>query len=786
MDLDHPYRDPRDGGTARTAETAGAPPAPEEFAPVHGTVDLTTCDSEPIHVPGAVQPHGVLLAVERAGHRVVVASANTAQFLGRPLEQVLGRTLADLLGPELAEQVRAADALEDLAEPLVATVPTPAGPVPVDAVLHVSGERLVVELEPVGHAAGAATVSYRSTRAAVTRLAGSTGIDGLCARLAREVRQLTGFDRVMVYRFDAQWNGEVVAEDRREDLNAFLGLHYPASDIPAQARRLYTVNWTRLIADVHYAPSRLHPLLDPGSGAPLDLSHSVLRSVSPIHLEYLRNMGVTASMSVSLLVEGRLWGLIACHHYSGAHRPSHDARSAAEFLGQTASQLVGERVRSAERDQALAAQELLGDIVATVSASGREPLVTLVEDGRLLRLLDAGGVALWTGHRLLTHGSVPPRAALQRIATLLARADGAPVFTDHLASLSPALADVADRAAGALRVGVDGQGWLLWVRPEQPEVVDWGGDPHNAKIAEGEGPDVRISPRTSFEKWREVVRGRSAPWRPWHGSVADRLRSQVTGVMLGRSRDQIAIAESLQRAVVLDEAPVVPGVDVLARYQPAEGGQLGGDWWDVMALEEGRVALVVGDVAGHGVHAAAAMAQLRTALRAYLLEGHSPASALDRLDALVGTLLGNHMATALVAVVHPAAGGAGAVVELASAGHPPPLLVDATGARALEVPPRPVLGLGFGPGFGPVTGLEAETVRVPLPADAFLLLYSDGLVERRGSGLDETTATLARTAASAAVDLLPAGDMSGVADRLLTAVPGGAGDDTTLVLLRLR
>ncbi|WP_432575200.1 GAF domain-containing protein, partial [Kineococcus sp. SYSU DK005] len=325
---------------------------------------------------------------------------------------------------------------------------------------------------------------------------------------------------------------------------------------------------------------RLEPLLDPGTGAPLDLSHSVLRSVSPIHVEYLKNMGVTASMSVSLVVDGRLWGLVACHHYSGPHRPSHDARSAAEFLGQTASQLIDERVRSHERDRALAAQELLSDIVAAVSASGREPLASLVEDGRLLDLLDAGGAAVWTGERLLTCGQVPPWAQLQRTATLLARADGAATFTDHLTALSPDLARVTDRAAGALRVGIGGDGWVLWVRPEQPRVVDWGGDPHNAEIAAGEGPGVRISPRTSFEKWREVVRGRSEPWRPWHGATADRLRSQLTGVMLGRSRGQIAIAESLQRAVVLDEAPAVPGVELLARYHPAEGGQLGGDWWD--------------------------------------------------------------------------------------------------------------------------------------------------------------------------------------------------------------
>ncbi|WP_432536403.1 SpoIIE family protein phosphatase [Kineococcus arenarius] len=522
----------------------------------------------------------------------------------------------------------------------------------------------------------------------------------------------------------------------------------------------------------------------------MDLSHSVLRSVSPIHVEYLKNMGVAASMSVSLVVEGRLWGLVACHHCSGPHRPSHDARSAAEFLGQTASQLVGERVRSREREQALAAQELLADVLTTVAASDREPLATLVGDDRLLRVLGAGGVAAWTGSRLLTCGEVPPWEPLQRIARLLARADGAATFTDQLSALSPGLTDVAGVAAGALRVGIGGDAWVLWLRPEQPRVVDWGGDPHNAKIAEGEGPAVRISPRKSFEKWQEVVRGRSAPWLPWHGTTADRLRHQITGLMLGRSRGQIAIAESLQRAVVLDEAPEVPGLEVLARYLPAEGGQLGGDWWDVLPLDGDRVAVVVGDVAGHGVHAAAAMAQLRTAVRAYLLEGHSPAAALERLDTLVGTMPGGHTATAVVGIVdHRGTGdgsadGSEGVVELASAGHLPPLLVSAEGTTALRVPPRPVLGLGF----GPTTGLDGEDVRVPLPAGAVLLLHSDGLVERRDAGLEQTTAALAEAATRAAGELLPDPErgMAAVVDRLLTAVPGGGGDDTTLVLLRRR
>jgi two-component system, chemotaxis family, sensor kinase Cph1 len=769
------------------AGPAGAPVEP--FSPGYGPVDLTTCEREPIHVPGAVQPHGVLLAVERGDHRVVVASANAAGFFGRPLPEVLSCSLTDLLGGALSERVREADLLDNLDEVLHARLPLPGGAVEADVVLHVSGERLVVEVEPSPPLS--APVSYRATRGAIARLTGSSGIEGLCARLVREVRVLTGFDRVMAYRFDAQWNGEVVAEDRREDLDPFLGLHYPASDIPAQARRLYTLNWMRLIADVDYVPSPLHPLLDPGTGAPLDLSQSVLRSVSPVHVEYLRNMGVGASMSISLIVDGRLWGLVACHH-SGPHRPGYDAQSAAEFLSQTASQLIGERARSQERDGALAAQELLSDIVTAVSASGREPLTTLVEDPRLLRLLDAGGAALWTGHELLTSGRVPSSAHLRRIAALLARADGAPTFTDHLPTLDPRLSEVAPTAAGALRVGIDGTGWLLWVRPERPRVLDWSGDPHHAEIVRVEGSEVRIGPRRSFEKWSEVVRGRSPAWRSWHAATADRLRNQVTGVMLGRSRDQIAIAESLQRAVVLDEAPHVPGVEVLARYRPAEGGQLGGDWWDVLTLEGGRVAVVAGDVAGHGVHAAAAMAQLRTALRAYLLEGHSPASALDRLDTLVSTLLGNHTATALVAVVHPAGdagagdgGGTavgGATIELASAGHLPPLLVSADGTSVVPVPPRPMLGLGF----GPTAGLVTENFHASVPPGALLLMYTDGLVERRDAGLDETTVVLAETAARAAAALLPraGGGMAAVADRLLTAVPGDAGDDTTLVLVR--
>ena len=345
-------------------DTAGSP-----HTPSYGEVDLTTCDREPIHIPGAIQPHGVLVAVDRE-HRVRMISANSASLLRLGPEEALGRTLAELVGGTVARAVAEREAVGLPNTPLVLYLDDGTE---VDVRVHRSGTRLVVELETMG-TAGRAALSYHTARGAMARLASAGSVHDLAGHLAREVRALTGFDRVMVYRFDADWNGEVIAEERRPDLNPFLGLHYPATDIPAQARRLYTVNWTRLIADIGYEPVPLHPVFDPETDAPLDLSFATLRSVSPIHVEYLSNMGVTASMSISIVVDDRLWGLVACHHYSGPHRPSQDSRAAAEFLGQVASQVVVERERADAREAALETQETMAGVTARVSASALSQL----------------------------------------------------------------------------------------------------------------------------------------------------------------------------------------------------------------------------------------------------------------------------------------------------------------------------------------------------------------------------------------------------------------------------
>ena len=231
---------------------------------------------------------------------------------------------------------------------------------------------LLVELEiAYGERPFSFPNTYQAVRSSVEELNRAASLTELYDTAARAVRDLTGFDRVMVYRYDANYNGEVVAESKREDLNSFLGLHYPSTDIPAQARALYEKNWVRLISDVDYTPVPLVPSIDPASGTPLDLTYSTLRSVSPIHVEYLQNMGVHASMSISLLRRGRLWGLIACHHYAGPHLPPFGTRAAAEFLGSTLSLRLVDRFEGDQLHQRLAAQAVLAKLTAAIAGPRR-------------------------------------------------------------------------------------------------------------------------------------------------------------------------------------------------------------------------------------------------------------------------------------------------------------------------------------------------------------------------------------------------------------------------------
>ncbi|WP_116450239.1 SpoIIE family protein phosphatase [Blastococcus litoris] len=713
---------------------------------------LLRCADEPIAIPGAIQPHGVLLAVTEPDLAVVVASGNAARLFGRP---VAGASLDELLGADDTARLRAALA-GDLAE---------ANPLRVldgvDLVLHRADGLLVTEWEPVAGAGDAGAEWHRRLPTVLQRLSATTTLDELTDVLARDVRALTGFDRVMVYRFDADWNGEVIAEARRDDLEPFLGLWYPASDIPAQARALYATNWMRLIPDAGYQRVPLDP--PTVGGRPLDLSGAMLRSVSPVHLEYLANMGVVSSMSVSLIDDGRLWGLIACHHYAGPHRPSYADRVAAEFLGRTASLLLPTKVAAGEQSGVVEVAHRQAQLAAVVGRTPRE-LAAALSDGDVtaLDLVPAAGAAVRIDGQLRLLGTTPPAERVEPLVRELLAA-GVSV-TDAVSRVLPHAADLADTASGVLAVEVPGgrDDYLAWFRPETIREVTWGGNPYTSKTAQTDaGP--RLSPRRSFDAWSETVRETAQPWRPHEVAAARTLAADLTDAALSRAAEDNRLVTALQRTLLLDELPKVAGFDLAARYLPSAQDVVGGDWYDLVPLPGGRISIVLGDVAGHGLAAAAITAQLRHALRAHLLRASGPGVALDGLNQVIAALLPGEMATAVVVELDPATGE----VVVANAGHLPVLHATAGGADYLTAARGPALGLLDAAGY--------RETRLRLAADDRLLLFSDGLVERGREGMAAGLEHL-RSAAAAA----PA-DPQELLDAVLTALDPPATDDVTLL-----
>lgn len=719
---------------------------------------LAGCAAEPIHLPGAIQPHGALLACTEPDLTVVQVSANTGAVFGRAPDDLLGAALGEVLP---------APALDELFGPETDAVAerTPIGVVlegrTYDVFAHRRGGVLIVELEPGDGHDGEGL--YPGLRRALRRLQQATSLPALSGALAAEVRRLTGFDRVMVYRFDAEWNGEVIGEAVADGVESFLGLRYPASDIPPQARALYLESWIRLIADVEYEPV---PLV--GAAEPLDLGLAALRSVSPVHRQYLRNMGVAASMSVSLVDGGRLWGLVACHHESGPHRPSQRVRAAAELLGQTGSLLLTATEGPEAYEHAIAVGAgvaRLLDALSTARGSLAEALTA--DPAPLLELTGATGAAVRMGDTLVTAGETPDEAMLADILGWLRWQGRQLVAVDSLARADGRFESLKDVASGVLGVRLSGRGesWVVWFRPEVLRTVEWGGDPSAHGVDVDERGVARLSPRSSFARWTEEVRLRSRPWSEEEQGAARQVGEHLDRVIVRQAEERAELSATLQGALLLEELPDVPGASLAARYRPAGDSPIGGDWYDLFFLPDGRTALALGDVAGHGVAVAPIMAQLRHALRAYLLQEGSPASAIERLGELLDWLLPTELASLVVADFAPGAGR----LRVANAGHLPPLLVEPGGAaRLIAVDRGPALGVGRAVSYADTT--------VELPRGASIVLYTDGLVERRGEPLDQSLERLVRVASGAAADL------EALCDRLVAAAPGS--DDVTLLALR--
>ncbi|WP_163881952.1 HWE histidine kinase domain-containing protein [Rhizobium laguerreae] len=504
----------------------------------HEPVDLSNCDREPIHQLGAVQPFGFLLAVS-SDWIVTRASANLVEFLDVAQADAIGRPVVSLITPEALHAIR--NKLTTLRGPDIVErifgIALMSDQNRFDLAVHLNGGEVIIEGERCQEdRRDAASLSMRSM---MSRLDHTETLEAFFREGARQARALTGFDRVMVYRFDEGGSGEVVAEAARAGIGSFLGLHYPASDIPVQARALYLRNLFRIIADVDAVPVPILPQRDE-HGQPLDLSMSVLRSVSPIHIEYLKNMGVGASLSISIVVDGRLWGLFACHHY-GPRLPSAQSRSTAELFGQMFASRLESRERRLALDYETKARRIADRLLTSVAdnASLLDDPAWLIE--ALADAIPADGIGVWINGRLALAGIGPDERSFAALVRHLNRSAAGRIYAvDRLAEAYPDL-EVDDAVAGMLAIPISRspRDYVVLFRQELVRTVRWGGDPHKPVEYGPNGP--RLTPRKSFEAWSELVRGRSIPFTEAERRVAETIRVTLIEVVL-RLTDEVSMA----------------------------------------------------------------------------------------------------------------------------------------------------------------------------------------------------------------------------------------------------
>lgn len=524
--------------------------------PAFGEADLSNCEREQIHYAGSIQPHGALFVVQEPDLVVVQASANGSAFLGHA-GPVLGQRLDDLC-PSLARLV-----IPRLDEPMDRIPIAVRGTIGAslracDVLIHrpLSGG-VVLELEP----ADAGFDFARAVEKAVQALLNAYSVQALCDEAARIFRDITGFDRVMIYRFDEDGHGQVLSEQRRSDLEPYLGNRYPSSDIPQIARRLYERNRVRVLVDINYTPEPIEPRLSPMTGAEIDMSLCVLRSSSPIHVQYLKNMGVAATLVCSIMVGGRLWGLVSCHHYVPKHA-SFETRAVCELL----SEALGTRVAALEsffQGQAeIAVRRLEQRMIEAITRKGDWRAALFEARETLLQPVGATGAALLFEGSAQSTGEVPGTVELREIGRWLDAQPRAPVIAiNSLRTHAPALAALTPVASGLLAAPISSEPgeYLLWFRPEQKRTVTWGGDPNKPVIVGNDPSD--LSPRRSFAQWHQMVEGTAEPWTARDLAAARMIGDTVTDVVLQFRAVRMLIAadqlDQVRRQVVVSELPVV-------------------------------------------------------------------------------------------------------------------------------------------------------------------------------------------------------------------------------------
>jgi light-regulated signal transduction histidine kinase (bacteriophytochrome)/DNA-binding response OmpR family regulator len=529
--------------------------------------DHDQCAMEPVQLIGCIQSYGLLFALSEPALRVQQVSTNVSALLGISPEELLGHSFEDVLGEQQFGWLRSQSLT---GEPIAATpmsVACRGSAIETNCIAHRHDGVLIAELELRDGAHSIEPLNFDARlRIPLGRMALAADILELSRLAAAELHKLTGFERVMLYRFDEEWNGEVIAEIVDASPISYFGLRFPASDIPPQARQLFLTNPLRAIADVASDPQPIFPEIVPSTGRPLDLTRSLLRSASPIHLEYLRNMGVQSSLTVSIVVGGRLWGMIACHH-PAPRRVDSATRAVCEVIGQTFASQLTLRIDNAALQSRLTSRKLLEGYVAEIEAIGPLLEIPQLQSTQLLRLFDADGLTVQLNGAVSSYGITASNELVLALTSKLRNLASKSIASSReLSDLEPEAVCCANLASGALYIGLDESAGdhLLFSRRELIETVIWAGNPNTAVTADQHD---KLHPRTSFESWRETVCGRSRPWTETELDSASTLREQLLRLQgaqkLARMNDALlqeiverkkAEAEAQQAKVVAESA----------------------------------------------------------------------------------------------------------------------------------------------------------------------------------------------------------------------------------------
>jgi light-regulated signal transduction histidine kinase (bacteriophytochrome) len=464
---------------------------------------VSNCESEPIHVPGSIQPFGVLLAVNIHTYTVDFCSANTGEFLGLPASDVLGKALKDIVGVDQWKNLHQHIKENNPEQIYILTYNS----VLYDISSYRQGDLVLLEIERSAQTGVSLPDLFEQSKNFVSYLGKSDSLQGLCTHVAEQVRMVTGYDRVMIYRFDKEYNGEVYAESLNDNVESFFGLHYPHTDIPPQARALFARNLLRMIPDVYYQPVGVVTTKENATHESLDMSVGGLRSVSPVHIEYLKNMGVGASLTVSLIHNQKLWGLIACHHNTPKLLPA-TSRLSAKLHAHFLTSQISNRESAREHKATMDINEQLGPIIKSIS---KNDIGHYRDNKQLYECINADGIAILTDSLIYLAGKTPDKKQIMDLVDWLDyRTESDYYATSRLAGSYPQAADIKDTASGVFfhSLNKGSKQGVLWFRSEKKRTVLWAGDPDKVNQSDA----AKLLPRKSFAVWQQIVAGTCDEW----------------------------------------------------------------------------------------------------------------------------------------------------------------------------------------------------------------------------------------------------------------------------------